>query len=177
MTTRMRPPTALRSRGLTLLELMVGLVVLAILATLTLPSFAGMAQRARLKSVAETLAADLTEARFEAAQRGQALNVTFRAGADWCWAVTTTPGCPCESGPAPACRLKAVRAADHGGITLLQSDAARLEPAGMAGLGEAPTGGAVFQSPSGESLRVRISPLGRASICAPTAPVPGYPAC
>jgi type IV fimbrial biogenesis protein FimT len=156
---------------------MVGLAVLAVLATLTLPSFAGMAQRARLKSVAETLAADLTEARFEAAQRGQTFHVVFRPGPDWCWAVATTPDCPCEPGAAPACRLKAVRAADHGGITLLQSAAARLEPAGMAGLGEPQTGGAVFQSPSGESLRVRISPLGRASICAPTAPVPGYPAC
>jgi type IV fimbrial biogenesis protein FimT len=175
-------PLARPCRGLTLLELLVALALLALLATLTLPSFAGMAQRARLKAVAETLAADLNEARFEATQRGQALHLVFSPGADWCWAVARTPGCPCETRPAPACRLKAVRAADHGGIALLQSVPARLEPAGLAagGVEVASGGGAEFQSPNGESLHVRMSPLGRASVCAPGAAgstVPGYPPC
>ena len=161
-------------RGLTLFELMITLAVLALLATLTLPSFAGMAQRARLKSVAETLAADMTEARFESAQRGQALHLAFKPGANWCWAVATAAQCACEPMPAAACRLKAVRGADHGNIALLQSTTVRLEPSGEA---SASPDLALFESPSGERLRVSVSPLGRATICAPAAPVPGYRAC
>ena len=161
-------------RGLTLLELMITLAVLVVLAALTLPSFAGMTQRARLKSVAETLAADLTEARFEAAQRGQALHLAFKPGANWCWAVATAAHCACEPTPAPACRLKAVRAADNGGIALLESASARMEPSGEAA---SAADLALFESPSGERLRVSVSPLGRATICAPASPVPGYRAC
>lgn len=159
------------SRGLTLLETMVALAVLALLATLALPSFGSAAQRARLKAAAETLAADLSEARLEAAHRAQPLHVAWHGGADWCWAVATTPGCAC--GSALPCQLKAERAVDHPGIELAVSGSADLAPTGDA------QGAAIalFASQHGEQLRVALSPLGRASICAPGAAVPGYARC
>ncbi|MFO1266354.1 MAG: GspH/FimT family pseudopilin [Rubrivivax sp.] len=45
------------------------------------------------------LAADIADARHEAARRGQALHIEGRAadsgGPAWCWSVATAPGCPC----------------------------------------------------------------------------------
>jgi type IV fimbrial biogenesis protein FimT len=162
----------MKHRGLTLLELMIALAVLAIVASLTLPSFSSATERARLKSAAQTLAADLAEARFEAAQRGQPLYIDYGGGNDWCWAVATAPGCSC--GQAQACQLKTVRAGDHAGIALLEAGAVRLDPAGAT---EGETSTALFQSSRGESLRVELTPLGRTRICTPQGNVSGYPPC
>ncbi|MFY9514334.1 MAG: GspH/FimT family pseudopilin [Rubrivivax sp.] len=157
-------------RGFTLLELTIVLAVLALVASLALPSFAGVSSRTRLKAVAETLATDLAEARFEAARRGQPLHVeTAGSGTDWCWSVATSPGCPCGSS---SCQLKTVRSQDHAGVELLQSAPMRLDASG-----QAVAASALFQSSRGEQLRVDVSALGRAGICAPAAKLPGYPAC
>lgn len=161
-----------RALGITLLETMIALAIVALLASLAAPSFGGAAERARLRFAAETLAADLGEARFEAARRGQALHLDVRTGASWCWAVATEPGCGCDA--ERACQLKTERAADHGGIRLLQAAATRLEAEGQT---QATPQAAIFESTRGERLQVTLSPLGRARICAPAAAVPGYPAC
>jgi len=95
MTCRARPINAARARqrrGFTLLELMIGLAVLAVLATLAVPSMGSALQRQRLRAAAEHLAADLNEARFEATRRGQILHVLPRSGPAWCWAVAREPG-------------------------------------------------------------------------------------
>jgi type IV fimbrial biogenesis protein FimT len=160
-----------KSRGLTLIELMIALAMLAVVASLAVPSFGAAADRTRLKAAAETLAADFADARLEAAQRGRPLHVAFSAGPGWCWAVAATPGCGCDQ--AQRCQLKVERAADHGQIELVDARDARLDPSGPAAAGAS----ALFRSAHGESLRVDLAPLGRAVICAPAAPVPGYPAC
>ncbi|MFO1286584.1 MAG: prepilin-type N-terminal cleavage/methylation domain-containing protein [Rubrivivax sp.] len=98
------PPRA--QRGLTLLELAVVLAVLAVLGALALPSMAARLRGERLQTAAEMLAADIADARHEAARRGQALHIEGRAadsgGPAWCWSVATAPGCPCgNDGAAP----------------------------------------------------------------------------
>lgn len=162
----------MNARGLTLIEVMMALAVMAIVASLALPSFGAMGERARLKAVAETLAADITQARFEAAKRGLPLHVEFDPKPDWCWGVATISGCACSGEPQP-CQLKTEQSADHAGIELINPRNAHLEPAGLSLEG----GGAEFQSPHGERLRVMLSALGHARICAPRAPVSGYPSC
>ncbi|EGJ11376.1 MULTISPECIES: GspH/FimT family pseudopilin [Rubrivivax] len=158
--------------GLTLLEAMIALAIVALLASLAVPSFGSAAERARLRMAAETLAADLGEARFEAARRGQPLHLDVHAGADWCWAIATDSGCGC--GSERGCQLKTERAADHRGIRLLDAAPARLEADGEAQAQPRP---AVFESSRGERLQVSLSPLGRARICAPAGVVSGYAAC
>lgn len=160
----------MQHRGLTLLELVIGLAVLALVASLALPSFAGIAGRSKLKAAAAALAADLAEARFEAAKRGASLHVESTTGTDWCWAVATAPGCSCNE--RQSCQLKTVQAADHAGIRLLQGANTHLESTGRAAAASA-----LFQSKQGEQLRVDVSPLGRASICAPAGKLPGYADC
>jgi type IV fimbrial biogenesis protein FimT len=170
-------------RGFTLVELMIGLAVLAVLATLVVPSMGSALQRQRLRAAAEHLAADLTEARFEATRRGQALHVLPRSGANWCWTVARQPACACDEPAAQgsaSCQLSRSSQADHAGVKLLQAQAVELTPGGTAaGPGHTPGAvqAALFEGQPGQQLRVVVTALGRSRVCAPAAPVPGVPSC
>ncbi|MBS1178918.1 MAG: hypothetical protein H6R06_3330 [Proteobacteria bacterium] len=157
-------------RGLTLLETMVALAIVAVLMTLALPSFGSMVSRHRLKAAAEQMSMDLAELRLLAAQRGQPLHLNLSAGAQWCYALAVASGCDCRV--PQGCQLKTVRAQDHPGVRLLEGQDLRIDPQpGQGG------GGALLQGSDGARLRVSLSPLGRPKVCAPTASVPGFPAC
>jgi type IV fimbrial biogenesis protein FimT len=170
----MKPHTAQAARrpmGFTLIELLLVLGVLAVLTSLALPSFAEQMDRQRLQTAAESLAADLAEARFAAAGRGHPLHLRFATGAEWCYALTLSAGCDCTS--APACRVKAVRGSELPGIRLAESTDAVFDPTGTA------TAAAVasFVSAHGERLRVVLTPLGRPYVCSPDSAGRRYPAC
>lgn len=154
-------------RGVTLLELMVVLAVLAVLVTLALPPTSTMVQRQRLAAAAEALASDLAEARFESARRSTVLHLESHGGPTWCWSVAASPGCSCTAagaatGNASACQIKTVQAADHPGIQFLHPIQARLDPSGVT-----TPASATLSTASGESLRVDLTPMGRARICTP----------
>lgn len=160
-----------RMCGITLIEIAVGLAVLAILASLAVPGFSERIARQRLATSAEMLALDFAEARFEAARSGQTLHLVFAPGADWCYAVARSPGCDCHT--AQACQLKAVRAADAPGVTLSEGRNASFDPAGV----QAEGGAAVLTGVKGEHrLDVGLSALGRPRICSPTG-LRGYAGC
>ena len=187
MNTTPTPPPR-RRRGLTLLELAIAMAVMAILGALAVPSMAARLRAERLLAAAELYAADIADARHEAARRGQALHVAGRAlGAPasasspsvpaWCWSVATHAGCACGDGAggstpdgapepapaaAPACRLKTVPAGDHPGVTLVQAHPVQMQPDGQA----TPALAAVFAA--GErQLHVQVSRFGRARVCDP----------
>jgi type IV fimbrial biogenesis protein FimT len=159
-----------RGRGLTLLEMMVALAIVALLTTLALPSFASIMSRHRLKAAAEQLSMDLAELRLLAAQRGQPLHLNLNSGAQWCYALAVAAGCDCRV--PQGCQLKTVRAQDHPGVTLLPGQDLRIDP--QPGHGG---GSALLQGSDGARLRVSVSPLGRPKVCAPEVAVPGFAAC
>jgi len=161
-----------RLRGLTLIELMIGLAICATLMSLAVPSFQAYLQRQRLKAAAQTLAVDFAEARFESARRGTPLHLSFVPGTDWCWALTTSNACDCRV--AQACRLKAVRSSDFRGVELAESAGTSFDPATGTPQG---TAAAVLQTPAGERLRVDVSGLGRPRICAPDRGLAPFSAC
>jgi type IV fimbrial biogenesis protein FimT len=152
-----------RLRGLTLIEIAIGIAILAALMAAAVPSFGERIARARLASAAEGLASDLAEARFEAAQSGRSLHLVFSPGANWCYAVARTPGCDCHStGP---CQLKVVRAADLPGVDLIEADDAAFDPTAS----EPAAGRALWRGMQGaHSLEVALTPLGRARVCSPS---------
>jgi len=161
-----------RAHGLTMIELMFAIAVLAILAAVALPSINARLERQRLANAAETLATDLSEARFEAARRGQALHVEPTLGEKtWCWAVSTQPGCDCVQ--SQACQLHKVQSSSYGGIKLLDPRPVRLDPAGTT---ETVTA-AQFESSRGERLRVDLQALGRVRVCTAAGPDTRYPRC
>lgn len=161
--------------GLTLLELMICVAVLAVLGMLALPGLGTQLERQRLHNAAQTLAGDITEARFLAAQRGQPVHVQAQVqaqdGPQWCWGVAMSSGCDCST--AQACRIHAVPAASHTGIRLLNPMALQLEASG----GVQAVASATFESPHGDRLRVDVSPQGRPRICALSGAWPQLPAC
>jgi len=159
------------ARGVTLLELIVALCILAVLAALALPWMHGRLARQRLGAAAEALAADLADARFEAARRSAPLHVSLASGTDWCWSVAAAPGCSCET--VQSCQLKAVRAIDHPGVRLVSGRGGAIDAQGVSSTAL----GATFASATDESLRVDLLALGRARVCSLHGPSTRYAPC
>ena len=171
MKRRTPPPAGPRvRRGVTLLELVIALAVLAVLGALAAPQIGAMLTRQRLVTTAELLAADISDARYEAARRGAALHLQSAAGAQWCWAVATAPGCSCQG--ASACRIKTASANDHPGVSLVSAEDLRLDPDGQVDGSAA----ALFAA-GNASVRVEVSRFGRTRICDPAGNLPKLPRC
>jgi type IV fimbrial biogenesis protein FimT len=161
------------TRGLTLLELMITLAMLAVLLGAAMPSMSAMLSRNRLRSAAEHLAMDLGEARQEAARLGQPVHIGYQTGPHWCYSLSTEPVADCRL--ANDKLLKVVSHQDHPGVVLVQAAAQRFDPVSGASLTEvAPV---LLASPQGEQLRVRVSRLGRPGVCAPDVPVAAIRPC
>jgi type IV fimbrial biogenesis protein FimT len=162
-----------RSAGLTLLELMIAMVILATLVGMATPSFSAVLGRHRLKAAAEHLAGDVAEARLEAARRGSAVHLNFQTGEQWCYVLTTSVDGGCAGSDSG--RLKRVVAADHPGLKL--ADAMPMVLDGSGASGALLPGHALFVTARDEALQVRLSRLGRASACSPGASLPGATPC
>ncbi|MBL8346808.1 MAG: prepilin-type N-terminal cleavage/methylation domain-containing protein [Rubrivivax sp.] len=170
-----------RERGLTLLELAIVMAVLAILGAMAMPSMAARLRAERLQATAEMFAADIADARHEAARRGQTLHVDAMAasssnptsGPAWCWSVATAAACPCgDAAAAAACRLKAVPAKEHPGVQLVQAQPVHVQPDGQAN----PVLAAVFAA-GDRQLQVQVSRFGRARVCDPGGASSRVPRC
>lgn len=72
-------------KGVTLIELMIGIVIVAILLALAVPNFSLFIQNSRIRSTAESIQNGLSLARVEAVRRNA--NVQFVLGADLSWTV------------------------------------------------------------------------------------------
>jgi type IV fimbrial biogenesis protein FimT len=160
-----------RSAGLTLIELVITLAILAILVGLAVPSFAARVDRGRLQRAAETLAGDISEARFEATRRAQPIYVHTGSHG---WAVLRTPDC--DAGAASACQVHRADLTQHPGIRVQGDLALRMEADGAA----VQSGSVTMTSRLGEQLRVDVSPMGRPRVCASSTnntPWPRLPVC
>lgn len=161
----------MQQRGLTLLELVIAIALVAVLASLAIPSMGARLDRQRAVAAAETLAADFNEARFEAARQGRPVHLLVESGNAWCWSVASQPACPC--GQAQACELRASTPLQQAGIASVEGRSLRITPQGT--LEQAGT--VTLQSQRGLRLRVELQQLGRARICSDGGTLPGYPAC
>jgi prepilin-type N-terminal cleavage/methylation domain-containing protein len=156
-----------RSRGVTLIELLVTIIVLAILATIAFPGFRDLAERRRLINATEAFYAEVQFARSEAVKRSRSLTVNV---ADSCLTIA-------EASASPALLLTSTCIALFPAISLAATGMPMaLDP--VRGI-PSPTGGTlVLTSPSGLETRVIVSRFGRVRICSPaTKKVGGYPSC
>lgn len=87
-------------RGVTLIELMIGLVILAILLTLGAPSFSDWIQNTRIHNSAQSIVSGLQLARAEAVRRNAQVKFSLGASNDSGWTIcsdTATMPCPAAS--------------------------------------------------------------------------------
>jgi type IV fimbrial biogenesis protein FimT len=182
-------------RGLTLVELLTVVAILAILLTLGMPAMDQLLQKNRLRAAAESLLTTLHYARAETLARpapAHKVHVSFHRDElqphAWCFGLRRGAPCDCrldDVAAGDACVLdvagvavlKVVSSLDFPGvrlhdITFGAGDYTLFHPA----RGTARSGHVTFAL--AQDLRVVLSPLGRARLCAPPDTLlPGYPAC
>jgi prepilin-type N-terminal cleavage/methylation domain-containing protein len=72
-----------RDRGFTVIELMITLVVLAVLATIAVPSFEVFLEKSSLSSAASEMHAAISRSRQEAISRGTFVSIIAKDGSSW----------------------------------------------------------------------------------------------
>lgn len=169
---RLTTPRMRRTAGLTLLELMVTLAIVGVLASLAVPSFGAQLARTHLKAAAERLAGDIADARFEAGRLGVPVHLHFETGAQWCYAVSTAD--PCACGATATCRIRQTLGSEHPGVVLERASDLHFAPADGTVTAVAQI---TLRSTRGDALRVELTRLGRAKVCAPESTTLGYPSC
>lgn len=167
-------------RGITLVECLVGLAVLAIVLSAGLPAYTGWRESTRLRGAADRLHNDLRLAQSEAHRRLSNVAVSFRRTADggWCYGWRLETACDCEQ--LQHCVIdgteRAVRSDDWPGIDLAP---------GIAGntlifnprRSTVTAGHITVAGASGDQLRVVVSGIGRIRQCAPGGGLLGLPEC
>jgi type IV fimbrial biogenesis protein FimT len=165
-----------RTRGVTLLELLIVVTILALLLGIALPATQALIERNRLKAAAHALAEDLQWTRSEAIKRNRVLGFSVDTGY-WCYGVTEqATGCDCRLTPDSegACRLKRILGEDFPGMRIASTlSLTRFEPRRATAI----NGSLTLTSPSGASIRVVLSRLGRVRFCTPSNDLPGYESC
>jgi len=172
-------------RGISLVEVMVAIGILAILVSVALPSFTDLIARRRLQAVTAEIASDLAYARSEAALRPQGTLVLFRQNTSTtCYTIQSGSGtinCDCTRGVGNACptsvlgaspELKTMQLARTTGITVTPSATNWATANNKLGfqspqlLPTSPDFGVTISN-SNASLRVEFNSIGRVSTCSP----------
>jgi prepilin-type N-terminal cleavage/methylation domain-containing protein len=101
--------SASNTRGFTLIELMITLVVVGVLAALAAPSFTQIIHKRVLKGASDKLFADMHYAKSEAIKRNKKVHISFsNSGTSWCYGMAVDASCDCSDN-VPACELDGVK--------------------------------------------------------------------
>lgn len=168
-----------RHRGVTLVELMVTVAIIALLAALAIPSFAPAIQKQRLKNAAQELQSQLYLAKAEAIKTGQRVYLSAQAGQAACYGFKV--GAPCDCGSSveeSACTLTQVTPDSSHGVVLANSsfsENAYIDPMRGAFQG---AGRIQWKSEDGLTIDVGATRIGRIFACTPSAnSVSGFQGC
>lgn len=172
-----------RSAGLTLVELMVSIGLLALLAAAAAPSFDGFLQRREVLGLSNQLVADLQGLRSAALARQEALRLTVRTpttGRGGCYAVHTgaPEACSCDATTVRCSGAELLRgvALPAEGRVLLRANVASLRLDPRQGT-VSPTGSIEVIGRDGRALRHVVNLLGRVRVCAAAGSWPEVPSC
>ena len=189
-------------RGMTIIELMVGLAIVAIVLFVAVPAFTIFLQNQQIKNAAQTVMQGLNTARAEAIRRNQAVRFQFVSNLTAGCALSTTSlawvvslanpagNCDADAGDMGAAAqviekrsategTRNVAIATTGGTTATFNGLGRLTGAGITQIDFSNvTGTCEHLSASGKMrcMRVQIAPGGEARMCHPKVAVPVPPA-
>lgn len=168
-----RHPLHRAARGLTLVELMVALAMLAVLGVLAGPPIGGMLARHRVQAAAAQLGADLGDSRYEATRRGGKVYVNFQNGSDWCYVISTNPAANCATEGGSV--FKRVHAKQYPGVALNAAQPVVFD--GGSGMGPTVPTQVQLSSARGDLVNVQVLLLGRAKACSPDGGLKTLPRC
>lgn len=179
----MRRAPRTRSRGVTLIELMIGIAILGALVLIALPNFRQMLRNYEVRAAAESIANGLHRARTEAITKNAPVYFLLGSGTSWTVDYVTKPVAsdpPLDSRPSN-------EGSPNASLTALASDLAT--PANRItfnNLGQvipnADASPAIAQVnvtalEATQTLRVAIGPGGNARVCDPSLPAGNVRAC
>ncbi len=191
---------ARRSRGLTLIELLVAVAIGATLLLLVAPSFQDYILMQRLRSTHAQLVTDLQFARSEAVARNRYVRLSFRVptSGSTCYTIytadTNTPRCNCLLGAGSACtgtaqEIRTVALPPSGGVRLSippGQDSAFAFDHVTGGIVSIPIN-LIWPDPTpfeiltsidtARTIRTTVGMSGRPTACAPASLSVGVPAC
>lgn len=164
-----------QKQGFTLVELMVGLVILAVLLAIAVPSMREFIARKRVEGVATELATDMRYLRAQQLQRGGQVSIRFGSNDSLtCYTLVADGGgdwCDCTLGAGQACagtnnvEIKTGVFRRSSGVVVVSTPAAmRITLGGLTGLPSAPLLASVSSSLGGE-VRVSANSLASPSLC------------
>lgn len=173
----------LSQKGLTLVECLISLAVVAISLGAAAPGMQQMLERRELESASAQLATDLRHTRSLAVARGTPVRLSVQTPEGTsCYVIHTGSAgdCRCSGSGTAVCTAGAEAMRTVG---FQASDRLRLSSTSASMLFDAergtvtPTGTLQLQARSGASIRQVVNIMGRVRACSPGATMPGFPAC
>lgn len=181
-----RPSPRFRHQGVSLIELLVVVAILAILARVIMPAYDNYFDKARVKSAAEEVYALILAAKAEGPIRDRNLSLAINPDA-WCIGLAATPDCDCtQPAGAGACTLdlagepvlRVVTGAEFPGVAITTTFPGQRTTFNRL-RGNASPGGRVSVANSHATAEIRVGVSGRIRLCTPAgAPrLRPYPQC
>lgn len=180
-----------KSRGFTLIELIIGIVIIGILSSIAIPAFQGMVAGTRVRSTAESFNLGLQLARSEAIKRNARTSFRFSTTGRWevCASVSTTVNYTCPT----ASIVEIKRSTEASQNVVVAAAPANSTMSTFTGMGRQYTDAAsALNNPDGtaevttinfssagtnKTYRVVIASSGSARLCDPSLPVGNAKAC
>jgi type IV fimbrial biogenesis protein FimT len=178
----------IQQQGFTLVELMVTITIAAILLTIGVPSLTSFFDRQKVVAAAEEAYGYLQEARSEALSRNSTIFLAaFSSSGNWGYGFSNTDNC--EPSVSDSCVIsvggsdveRAWLSTQHSDVSMAISGSIGMFE-GIRGFyleddGTSPEDLEWLFSIGERSMLVTVNPLGRISICSPSASVGGYIPC
>ena len=183
------------SSGVTLVEMMITLGVLAILVVLAVPSFLDFFDRSAVRGAADGVISLISDARAEAVKNDLDVNLAMAgSGSAWCMGANAADApsggfpaagaAPCDCSDTSQCFVSGQRlvlvASDYPGVQVGPLIAAMTFDRRLGVVSPLASRSLTLTSPRGKyDLAVQVNPLGQARLCVPASKptIAGVPSC